>query len=281
MSEEHSVPSGDAVVAALSAEARDRFPCIVALDDVGSTNDVAFDMTRMELPDGTVVLARSQTRGRGRLDRTWSSPPGNLYLSLVRRMPEGEENAGAMALLAGLALANAVERVHAPASPAETSEHDKRGGRPRGLRRIELKWPNDLLVEGRKLAGILVEARSPWQVIGVGLNVNCRVQELPPDLRLTAATMLDLTGRTWPIEALAVEFLSGFAVLESRFIAQKSIPVDAYMDRMWGIGRAVAVHGAGRQISGTIAAVAGDGALLLDCRGVRTRVLSGEVVHVR
>ncbi len=137
------------------------------LRSVDSTNALARRLAARGAPDGTLVSAEVQTAGRGRQGRTWSAPPGRALLCsvLVRSPPR------MLPLAAGVAV-------------AETAEVHANG-------RVLLKWPNDVLLDSRKLAGILVEGRPQegWAVLGVGLNVAVRHEELPPELRDTAATL--------------------------------------------------------------------------------------------
>lgn len=131
-------------------------PRVVLFDEVGSTLDVAHELGEQGAEAGTLVLADAQRSGRGRMGRSWRSEPGTgIWLTLVER-PEGEDTLGVLALRLALALA--------PALDAFSTE------------RIQLKWPNDVFVGDRKLAGILVEARwrgarLDWLAVGVGINV--------------------------------------------------------------------------------------------------------------
>jgi len=129
----------------------------ICFDEVGSTNDVAFDSARQADADGLVVLAESQRAGRGRLGRTWISPPGtNILLSAVLLGDRRSLPHEAVTIAAGLAAAEGV---------AESCQLDP-----------QLKWPNDVLLDGRKLAGVLVEVRTVARrratVVGLGLNAN-------------------------------------------------------------------------------------------------------------
>lgn len=129
-----------------------------------STNDLARELAARGAPHGTLVTASAQSAGRGRQGRVWSAPPDrSLLLSLVLRMPFGD--------LLPLVAAVAVSDVCGP---------DAR-----------IKWPNDVLLDGRKVAGILAEGRPQegWAVLGIGLNVALRVEDLPPELHDTATTL--------------------------------------------------------------------------------------------
>jgi BirA family biotin operon repressor/biotin-[acetyl-CoA-carboxylase] ligase len=147
---------------------------LVHLDVVGSTNDHARELAIAGAPHGTVVVAEEQTAGRGRQGRRWSAPRGSaLTLSVVvRTEPEG----AVLPFVAGLAVCEACEAV--------TSVH------------CAIKWPNDVWITDRKLAGILIEARpdESWAVIGVGINVDTAADELEPELREIATSLRIAAG---------------------------------------------------------------------------------------
>ena len=139
-------------------------------DSVSSTNDVALQMA--DAPEGTVIVAGEQTAGKGRLGRKWSSPPGEgLYLSIILRPPLPYNKLWQMAFVVSLAACEAIRRV---------SGLDAR-----------IKWPNDILVGGRKICGILIETRGHGDaetrgsaIVGIGINVNN--QSFSPDLNATS-----------------------------------------------------------------------------------------------
>jgi len=246
----------------LSRPASARFRRFIVVEETGSTNELAWDSRTDEGADGTVVAAELQTGGKGRLGRLWASPSGNLHLTILRRMVEPVEKAGIVSLLAGIALCRAIEKVV--------------GLRP------SLKWPNDLLVRARKLAGILLEARENWQVVGVGVNVNTTIEHLPVELSDTATTLLLETGGQHDLCRLAAHFLAEFAGLETEFAGSRLLPVESYMEYFPFVGTAVAASFGAREIVGTIVEIGPDGALVLSGEDGRTcRVTSGEVTHVR
>ncbi len=254
--------NAEAVTEAMSSVARARFINLVVTGELASTNDLAFELTPRLDPRGAAFIASAQTGGRGRFGREWSSPEGNLYLSVSRPLGEEVEKAGIVSLLAGLALARAVE--------------GQTGVKP------DVKWPNDLQVKGKKLAGILVEARGELQVVGLGLNVNTTVDQLSPDVADIATTLLAETGRRFVIEELAAAFLSEFAALESKFEADPQLPVDEYMEYFPFVGSEVDIAFPNRSVTGKVKSVAEDGALIISTAGdPELRVSSGEVKNVR
>ena len=174
---------------------------ILAVTD--STNRVAMEMAENGAKHGTVVVADAQTAGRGRMGRRWVSPAGkNLYVSLLLRPSVPTVDAPRLALVGGIALADAVEAFGVPAS---------------------LKWPNDLYCGGRKAAGVLAEMVSDPDgvrhvVIGVGLNVNMEKSDFPPDLRGTATSLRISAGRVFRRVDVLARLLDAFGVRYAEFI---------------------------------------------------------------
>ena len=145
-----------------------------------STNTRARELAAAGAPHGTVVTAAEQTAGRGRQGRTWTAPPGKalLYSAILR--PLGDRPL--LPLAAALAVCEAAAQLADDLSTEDPAQ---------GAAKCMVKWPNDVQVEGRKLAGILIEARpqDDWAVIGVGLNLSIAPDEFPPDLRETAVSL--------------------------------------------------------------------------------------------
>jgi BirA family biotin operon repressor/biotin-[acetyl-CoA-carboxylase] ligase len=174
--------------------------CLAVTD---STNRVAMEMAENGARHGTVVFADAQTAGRGRMGRRWESPAGkNLYVSLLLRPSVPTVDAPSLALVAGVALADAVEAVGVSAA---------------------LKWPNDLYCGGRKTAGILSEMASDadgvrYVVIGVGINVNVVEDDFPPDLRGTATSLRIRAGRTFRRVDVLARLLDAVGTRYAEFI---------------------------------------------------------------
>jgi BirA family biotin operon repressor/biotin-[acetyl-CoA-carboxylase] ligase len=214
------------------------------LREIGSTSDRARELAAAGAPHGTLVTTDHQVAGRGRQGRTWTTPPRRaLTMSLVLRdVPE------LLTLAAGLAVAEA-------AGPA-----------------ARIKWPNDVLLEGRKVAGILAEGRprEGWAVLGIGINVALREDDLPPELRDRAGTL----GR--PEEDVEVVLRDVVAGLEARLAE----PADALL-RAWGPRDALA----GEPVSwtggsGTADGVDAAGQLVVRLPGGGTTALDAGEVHL-
>lgn len=208
---------------------------------VDSTNERARALAERGAPHGTLVTAREQSAGRGRQGRTWSAPPGRALLcSLVLRDPPR-----LLPLAAGVAVAEVA------------------GDRAR------VKWPNDVLLEDRKVAGILVEGRPQehWAVLGVGLNVAVRERDLPPELHGRAGTLgLDPDD----VEPLLERFLDA---LERWIAASPDEVLDELRERDALLGRHVRWAGG----EGEAAGVDGDGRLVVATGSGRMTLEAGEV----
>jgi BirA family transcriptional regulator, biotin operon repressor / biotin---[acetyl-CoA-carboxylase] ligase len=222
-----------------------------------STNRYLLDAARAGAADGLVVVADVQTAGRGRLDRSWEAPPGSsLLVSVLVRVPE-RADPGPVVMATAVALAEAVGNV-AGIEPA-------------------LKWPNDLVVADRKLAGILAERDGDGLVVGVGCNVNW--DEFPPDLASTATACNLEAGRSVDRDALLVEFLER---LERALRAGTNV-IGEYRARLETLERRVRVQPLrGDDIVGRATAVTDDGALVVrDDAGVDHTVVTADVVHLQ
>ena len=220
-----------------------------------STNRYLLDAARGSVPDGLVAVADVQTAGRGRLDRRWEAPPGSSLLVSV--LLDSAADPGRAVMAAGVALARAVEQV---------------AGVDAGL-----KWPNDLVVGDRKLAGILAEREGDALVVGVGCNVNWA--SFPPELADTATACNLEAGQAVDRDALLDAYLQAFAAALDDVDA---VP-DAYRERLTTLGRRVRVERpGGDHLVGTATAVAGDGTLhVCDDEGVDHPVTAADVIHLR
>lgn len=233
--------------------------------ETDSTNSRARELAAGGAPEGTLVVAEGQSRGRGRRERAWFSPPFlGVYASLVLRpsIPPGE--APRMAILAAVAVAEAIR--------SET-------GLP-----VTIKWPNDILAGGRKIAGILLELATDmgavdYLVIGVGINVNVPSGLFPPEIRPLATSVLIETGSEIPRVGLLRRCLESLDIWYDRFTAEGFAPVLACwkaMSRM--IGQRVVVQVPGRDLAGIVTDVDENGFLLLRDDGGRDhRIFSGDV----
>jgi BirA family biotin operon repressor/biotin-[acetyl-CoA-carboxylase] ligase len=224
---------------------------------IDSTNREARDRARSGAEPGLVVVADHQTAGRGRLDRRWEAPPGSsLLLSVLLPAPAGPSSAHAAVVAVAVALAEAV---------GEVAGVD-----------VGLKWPNDLVVGDRKLAGILAEAEGDAVVVGAGCNVNW--ETFPPDLAATATACNLEAGHPVDRDDVLDAFLVRLAL---RLDAPEALD-PAYRSRLVTLGRRVRVERADDVLEGVAVDVTGEGVLAVrDDDGVRHDVITGDVVHLR
>lgn len=223
---------------------------VEVLDSTGSTNAVVAERARAGEPHGLVVVAEEQTQGRGRLDRSWVSPPrAGLTLSVLIRPDLPPERLGWLPLLGGLAVAQALRR---------QAEVD-----------AVLKWPNDVLIGDRKVCGLLAEAVDGAVVLGIGLNVTTRREELP----VPEATSLALEGAVVTDRDTLLR-----AVLRTLadVLGDRSYP--SYRELCSTLGREVRVLlPGGATVEGTAEAVDDEGRLVVG----GTPYAAGDVVHLR
>jgi len=238
---------------------------------VGSTNDAAKTLARAGAPEGTLVWADEQTAGRGRRGRTWLSPPGNLYLSLVLRPEGAPARAAQLGFVAALGLGDALQPLVLGDTPAS------RGGPALQLR---YKWPNDLLANGKKLAGILLESenaaseRVDFVVVGIGVNI----VHAPGDVEFPA-TSLAAEGVSGLTPAALLEgFATHFSDWARRWREEGFAPVRAaWLEMASGLGERVRVRLARDTLFGRFRDLDDDGALVLDVADGRRRITAGEV----
>jgi BirA family biotin operon repressor/biotin-[acetyl-CoA-carboxylase] ligase len=232
-------------------------------ETIASTNDLAKELGSRGAPEGALVVAEAQHAGRGRLGRQWESPPSvGLYASLVLRPSLPPTELPQITLTAAVAAVRALQR-GAGLSPG-------------------IKWPNDLLLHGKKVGGILTEMetesdRIRYLVLGWGLNVNN--PGFPPDLTAIATSLFLAAGRKFSRLAILQAWLEEFEVLYERFLARDFASIlAAWKEHAVTLGRDVTVRQGSRAICGKALDVDGDGALLVETRpGEIVRVTSGEI----
>lgn len=225
---------------------------------IGSTNDEARRLVAEAAPHGTVVHADEQTSGRGRLAHTWFSPPGNLYVSIILRTGQPADRVAELSFLAALAVADTVEALL-----------------PRHTRTV-LKWPNDVLVNGAKIAGILLEQVDDATIIGIGLNV----LEAPSNTAHKTTTIV-ASGGIASVDSARDILLDQLALHLSVWGAEGFAPIRAqWLNRSYPIGASIRASSAGKPIAGNFAGLDLDGALLLDTPLGRQRIIAGDIVPV-
>jgi BirA family biotin operon repressor/biotin-[acetyl-CoA-carboxylase] ligase len=246
-------------VAVTGPPRRSAAPTIVRREVVTSTQEVAFELAVAGAADGTAVVADFQTHGRGRRGRGWTAPAGRaLTLSVIVWPRLAWPEVPLLSYAAARAVATTLERV---------------AGVP-----ARLKWPNDVLVRGRKIAGVLLEGRAaahtaPLVVVGMGLNLAQR--DFPGELAGRATSVALETGHAPDREETLRALLAELSDWRARLEAEGAAPIRAaWLARADTIGQRVRVDG----VPGVAVDLDLDGALVLDEHGVRHRVVAGELV---
>ena len=242
-------------------------------ESVDSTNTEAFELGRRGEPEGTVVVADTQRKGKGRIGRHWVSPPGvNLYTSILLRPAVLPMDAQKMTLLIAVAVAETVSAFLG--------------------RRPSLKWPNDILVGSKKLAGILLEMESEadrvkFVVAGIGVNINMDLDLADPALRPSVTSIMEETGSPVSRAEFATALYSSAqkwynSAAEAGFDAEGFKPVvEAWRGYFTSEGKPVRVKSFDRIIEGVCEGIDPDGALLVRRpSGETERVISGDVEPV-
>ena len=234
---------------------------LVAHERIASTSDEAKRLAAGGAPAGTLIWARVQTAGRGRQGRAWVSPAGNFYASLILRPAVPIAAGSQLGFVAALAVADASLALAPEAA-------------------ISLKWPNDVLLAGRKLAGLLLESQSrrdgtlDWLVLGIGINLATYPVEVDYPATALAATGADVDAEAM-LCALGTSFLdwyerwregAGFATIRAEWLA-----------RAQGLHQPIRVRLPSETRAGVFAGLDRDGALLLDTGTGRQRIAAGEV----
>ncbi len=224
-------------------------------DSLGSTNDEAWRLARDGAPHGSVIHADEQTAGRGRLARTWFSPPGNLYVSIVLRPEMPPARTPELSFVAAIAVADTV----AALLPKRLRPH--------------LKWPNDVLVEGAKISGILLESDNDVAILGIGLNV----LEAPMS-GIYKTTTIAANGGLASVDSardiLLARLGDGLGLWRREGFAAVR---DAWLAWSYPIGETIRVNASGAAREGKFAGLDETGALLLETTAGIERHVTGDV----
>lgn len=236
-------------------------------EQTGSTNDDLLQKLRAgEAGDFHLIVADSQTRGRGRRGDRWEGGTGrNLLFSLSLQLGPDREKWSRLPHFAAYVVGQAIESILPPGN------------------RLEAKWPNDLLIDGRKMAGILVEttfAPEPYAVIGVGLNVNLRLDDLPPELQGTSTSLYEILGcesNRWFVLGL---ILQGFLRTRPNINTNFAEILEWISPRDFLANKNVRVTTATETIEGTAAGLGDEGELLVrDSDAQVHRIISSERIE--
>jgi len=229
-------------------------------DTVGSTNDIAVERAREDVDEGYVVLADEQKGGRGRRDRVWESPSGGVWTSVVLRPEFAPRDASLVTLAASVAVVRAVEEEGVDAT---------------------IKWPNDVLVDGKKLCGVLVEMEADAEsishaVVGIGVNANAK-----PDVPDADTQPTSLAERVGGGEVNRASLTANLLVeLEDAYESGEAV-LDEWRERTSTLGRRVRVETPNETLEGVAERVDDTGALVLSTDEGERVVTAGDCVHLR
>jgi BirA family biotin operon repressor/biotin-[acetyl-CoA-carboxylase] ligase len=234
---------------------------LIAYETIGSTSDEAKRFARDGAEEGLIVWAKAQTTGRGRRGRVWVSPPGNLHMSLVLRPNCRAGVAAQLGFVAALGMADALGEVAAGVA-------------------VSCKWPNDLLANGKKIAGILLETEMTggelpdFFVLGIGVNLAASPDDTP-----YLATSLAEEGAPDVVPLIVIPaFVRRFAIWRDRWREGGFAPVRAgWLARAAGLGQPIQVRLERDTLAGRFLDLDVDGALVLDIAGVSRRIAAGEI----
>ena len=236
---------------------------------IGSTNVRARELGKAGGEEGSLIVADEQTAGRGRLGRSFHSPPGSgIYFSIILKPEPMLEYPPGVTLAAGLGVAEGVGTVTGQAP--------------------DIKWPNDLLMGDRKICGMITEMesmgdRTSFLILGIGVNVNLREEDIPPEIRAKAGSIRMSTGRAWDREQLLAAILLG---VEKRYLQIVSgrwrDVIDEYRRNCVTVGKFVCVRSGRSEVEGKAVGVDDLGRLTVETAAGETLALdSGEVTLSR
>ncbi|MFW9770364.1 MAG: biotin--[acetyl-CoA-carboxylase] ligase [Candidatus Thorarchaeota archaeon] len=242
-------------------------PRVIQFDSVESTSDEAKVLLSRGETEGLIVFAITQTSGRGRRDRSWLSPIGGLYFSIILNPRLGYDTIPLMGLLCACAVRRALFSL--------------------GLN-VQLKWPNDILVDDKKIAGILSEAVTVENdvigvVIGIGVNQNCPVSEMPSSLQWPTTSIIDEIGSETSNESLLCDIVNEIDSL-LRIVevnSSYSAILEEWRKTSSTLGKSVRVHEDNKLIDGIARDLGEDGSLLVETENGVVHVLLGDVHHLR
>jgi len=238
-------------------------------EKVGSTNTVAAELAEKGVSEGTVVLAEYQEKGKGRLGRRWVSPPGvNIYMSIIVRPEVNPRDGQFITMMAAIACSTALRKL--------TSLD------------VTVKWPNDLMVSGRKIGGILTEMKiSPrrviYAIVGIGINVNIDKSAFPSDIKERATSVKNERGLSYPRNAIIVEILNEISQWYRTLKEKgKEILLSEWKRLTSTLGREVKVTVGKEVFKGLAESIDDEGRLILRLpSGAVKRIRAGDITILR
>jgi BirA family biotin operon repressor/biotin-[acetyl-CoA-carboxylase] ligase len=237
---------------------------IIYSEKLSSTNTTAKEQAERDVKEGTTIIAEAQTKGKGRLERRWVSPKGGVWLSIILRPHMSPEDAAKIALTTAVAAAKTLRKLY-------------------GLN-AEIKWPNDVLIDGRKVCGILTEASLKrrtvnFVVVGIGINVNFPLNALSQDLEATATTLKEVLQKEVDIEELICVLLKEFEECYERFKRKEfGVLLSEWRSMASFLGKRVEVISFTENFHGIAVDVDENGALIVNLEnGTERKIVAGDV----
>ncbi|MGI5976285.1 MAG: biotin--[acetyl-CoA-carboxylase] ligase [Candidatus Limivicinus sp.] len=234
---------------------------VIYRESISSTNTVLKEMAEENPPEGLVLTAGRQTGGRGRLGRSFESPESGIYMSMLLYPRCSPEQAALITPCAAVAVARAVKRICG--------------------REPDIKWPNDLQIEGKKICGILTEASFAvdrfFVVVGIGLNVNTPPAALSPELRDSASSLRIVLGREIPLQPMAEAMIEELDGMYARWTLDPGCCLEDYRRLCISTGRDVRLIRGGVSRDARSLGIADDYSLIVEADGKREHVHFGEV----
>jgi len=236
---------------------------------VESTNSSALSLAKDGAPEGTAIVADNQTHGRGRMQRVWQSPPAlNLYASLIMRPNLAAALSSPVTIMAGVAVAEVLS-AYCPTQ-------------------VQLKWPNDVLVNDKKICGILTEIKAihnkiEFIIMGIGININMQKNDLSPSIEKIATSLRLEVGKSINRVELTVKLFEKIAYFYQLFLKERIEPIrELWLSYSQLLGRCVEVTFGGEVYQGEVTAMDDAGALIIKSEsGVQRRVIAGDVKIIK
>lgn len=234
--------------------------------EVSSTNTVARFLSESGVENGSVVISESQTSARGRSGKSWASPLGGVWLSIILNPDVDHSKLPLITLATGVAVAKTLERI--------------------GIENAEIKWPNDIMINDKKVCGILTEAVAKFNtienvIIGVGIDANLEIEDFPEELQEGTTTLEKELGRKGNENLLIKMFLEEFEKISEMFIHEKYEEIlKEWRKRSYTIGKIVEVRKPfNKYYDGYVVGISREGALVVEkIDGSLEKVISGECI---
>lgn len=239
---------------------------IYIFNEVMSTNTIAKFLSMNGVGNGAVVISEKQTKARGRSDKNWESPLGGVWLSIILNPNVNHSKIPLITLATGVAVENTLKRI--------------------GVKNAEIKWPNDILIHGKKVCGILTEAITSFNtiesvIIGVGIDANISIENFPEELRENMTTLNDEIGEKVDENLLIKLFLEEFEKISEQFINEEYETIlKEWRKNSYTIGKIVEVHEPfSKPYDGYVLGISRDGSLVVEkIDGTLEKVISGECI---